>query len=186
MTGVDDQALLERLRSGDPQAAFRELVAAHGKAIYNVALFTLNDEIMAADATQEVFIRIWRGLKGFKAQAKLASWIYRITKNVCYDYLKKRRPERLDEDGEGALADNGQLGPEGEYLAGQQHLAVRRAVARLPERQRMAITLHYFHQRSYEEVAEIMEQPLGTVKSYLHRAKASLAGYLKEMEGRLV
>ena len=186
MTGVDDQALLERLRWGDPQAAFRELVEDHGKAIYNVALFTLNDEIMAADATQEVFIRIWRGLKGFKAQAKLASWIYRITKNVCYDYLKKRRPERLEEDGEGALADNGQLGPEGEYLAGQQHLAVRRAVARLPERQRMAITLHYFHQRSYEEVAEIMEQPLGTVKSYLHRAKASLAGALKEMEGRLV
>lgn len=186
MTGVDDQALLERLRSGDHQAAFRELLAAHGKAIYNVALFTLNDEVMAEDATQEVFIRIWRGLKGFKAQAKLASWIYRITKNVCYDYLKKRRPERLEEDGEGALADNGQLGPEGEYLAGQQHLAVRRAVARLPERQRMAITLHYFHQRSYEEVAEIMEQPLGTVKSYLHRAKASLAGALKEMEGRLV
>ena len=56
----------------------------------------------------------------------------------------------------------------------------------MPERQRMAITLHYFHQRSYEEVAEIMEQPLGTVKSYLHRAKASLAGALKEMEGRLV
>lgn len=186
MTGVDDQALLERLRRGDHQAAFRELVVAHGKAIYNVALFTLNDEVMAEDATQEVFIRIWRGLKGFKAQAKLASWIYRITKNVCYDYLKKRRPERLEEDGEGALADNGQLGPEGEYLAGQQHLAVRRAVARLPERQRMAITLHYFHQRSYEEVAEIMEQPLGTVKSYLHRAKASLAGALKEMEGRLV
>ncbi|MCH8837437.1 MAG: sigma-70 family RNA polymerase sigma factor [Candidatus Marinimicrobia bacterium] len=186
MTAVDDQALLERLRRGDHQAAFRELVVAHGKAIYNVALFTLNDEVMAEDATQEVFVRIWRGLKGFKAQAKLASWIYRITKNVCYDYLKKRRPERLDEDGEGALADNGQLGPEGEYLAGQQHLAVRRAVARLPERQRMAITLHYFHQRSYEEVAEIMEQPLGTVKSYLHRAKASLAGALKEMEGRLV
>lgn len=185
MIEVDDQALLDRLRSGDPQAAFRELVAAHGKAIYNVALFTLNDEVMADDAIQEVFIRIWRGLKGFKGQAKLASWIYRITKNVCYDYLKKRRPERLDEDGEQTLADNDRLDPEGEYLADEQHRAVRRAVARLPERQRLAITLYYFHQRSYEEVAEIMEQPLGTVKSYLHRAKSALAGALKEMEGRL-
>ena len=185
MTGVDDQALLDRLRSGDPRAAFRELVAAHGKTIYNVALFTLNDEIMAHDATQDVFIRIWRGLKGFKGQAKLSSWIYRITKNVCYDYLKKRRPERLDEDGEQTLADNDRLDPEGEYLADERHLTVRRAVARLPERQRLAIKLHYFHQRSYEEVADIMEQPLGTVKSYLHRAKAALAGSLKEMEGRL-
>ncbi len=186
MTDVDDQALLDRLRSGDPQAAFRDLVAAHGKAIYNIALFTLNDEIMAEDATQDVFIRVWRGLKGFKGQAKLGSWIYRITKNVCYDYLKKRRPARLDEDGERTLADNDRPSPEGQYLADERHLAVRQAVAQLPERQRLAITLYYFSQRSYEEVAEIMEQPLGTVKSYLHRAKAALAGSLKEMEGRLV
>ncbi len=185
MSGVDDQTLLDRLLSGDPEAAFRDLVAAHGRTIYNVALFTLNDEIMADDATQDVFIRIWRGLKGFKGQAKLGSWIYRITKNVCYDYLKKRRPERLDEDGERTLADNDRLSPEGQYLADERHLAVRTAVARLPERQRLAVTLYYFHQRSYEEVAEIMEQPLGTVKSYLHRAKAALAGAFKEMEGRL-
>ncbi len=183
MTGVDDQALLDQFRSGNPEAAFRELVAAHGKAIYNVALFTLNDEIQAEDATQDVFIRIWRGLKNFRGQSSLSSWIYRITKNVCYDFLKKRRLDPLDDEMERTLADTDRPSPEGQYLADERHLAVRRAVAQLPERQRMAVTLYYFHHRSYEEVAEIMEQPLGTVKSYLHRAKADLAGTLGGIEG---
>ncbi len=184
MTGVDDQAILDRFRSGNPEAAFRELVAVHGKAIYNVALFTLNDEILAEDATQEVFIRIWRGLKNFRGQASLSSWMYRITKNVCYDFLKKRRLVPLDDELERSLADTGQPSPEGQYLADERHSAVRRAVAQLPERQRMAVTLYFFHQRSYEEVAEIMEQPLGTVKSYLHRAKADLAGTLVGFKGK--
>ncbi|MCH7859858.1 MAG: RNA polymerase sigma factor [Candidatus Marinimicrobia bacterium] len=183
MAAITDQEIVQRFRSGDRELAFQQLVEAHGKNVYNIALFTLNDDILAEDATQDAFIKIYRGLGKFRGQAKLSSWVYRIVKNVCYDYLKKRHPAPLEDEQAYPLIDGAGSGPEETFFASEKHRAVRHAVDQLPRQQKMAVTLYYFHQRSYEEVAEIMEQPLGTIKSHIHRAKAILTTALGRYEG---
>ncbi|UCH61592.1 MAG: RNA polymerase sigma factor [Fidelibacterota bacterium] len=176
MTVVADQEILDKFRSGDRNGAFQQLVEIHGKAMYNIALFTLDDEILAQDATQDAFIRIYRGLGKFKGTAKLSTWMYRIVKNVCYDYHRKQRPAGLDEEFDAeALVDTAGVDPGATYQSGWQHAQLRRAVGQLPPKQRLAVTLHYFQELTYEEVAAVMNMPLGTIKSYLHRAKAALA-----------
>ncbi len=179
MTAVADQDILDSFRSGDREAAFRRLVEIHGKAMYNIALFTLNDDIPAQDA----FVRVYRGLGKFKGTAKLSTWMYRIVKNVCYDYLRKQRPAGLDEEFDAeALADTAGNDPGAAYQSNWRHAQLRRAVGQLPSKQRLAVTLHYFQELAYEEVAAVMDLPLGTVKSYLHRAKAALAQALGQEE----
>ncbi len=183
MTASADQEILDQFRSGERDAAFRRLVEAHGRTVYNIALFTLKDEILAEDATQDAFIRIYRHLGKFKGEAKLSTWVYRIVKNVCYDYLKKRRHNPMDEMEERYLVDNDGLGPEEAVLSDWRHEAVRDAVERLPVKQRLAVTMYYFQDRSYEEIAAIMGQPLNTIKSHLHRAKTALAQSLGTAKG---
>lgn len=178
MAAATDQEILDQFRSGNRDAAFKKLVEIHGKAMYNIALFTLNDESLAQDATQDAFLRIYRGLGRFKGRAQLSTWMYRIVKNICYDYLRQQRPEGLDEEfDEESLADPAD--PASVYQSGWQHAQLRRAVGQLPRKQRLAVTLHYFQNLGYEEVAAIMGMPLGTVKSYLHRAKVTLAKALR-------
>ncbi len=181
MAAASDAEILTLYRGGQVEAAFRLLVAAHGEKVYNIALFTLNDENLAADASQEVFIKVYRNLSRFKGDASLSTWLYRIAKNVCFDLLKKRHPERLEEDQERQLASPAP-GPEAETIQDWEHRRLRDAVAALPEVQRMAVNLYYFQQYSYEEIAEVMDQPLGTIKSHLHRGKSALAAALPERE----
>ncbi|MCH8328364.1 MAG: sigma-70 family RNA polymerase sigma factor [Candidatus Marinimicrobia bacterium] len=177
MATSSDAAILDLYRAGHIEEAFRKLVAEHGDNVYNTALFTLSDEMLAQDASQEVFLRVYRNLKRFKGDAQLSTWLYRIVKNVCYDLLKKRKPERLEEGQESRLRDDSDT-PETATMAQWEHRQLRDAVTQLPKFQRLALTLYYFQERSYEEVAEIMEQPLGTVKSHLHRGKAALGRLL--------
>ncbi|UCH09678.1 MAG: RNA polymerase sigma factor [Fidelibacterota bacterium] len=175
MDSLSDIEIIEQFQAGNYGEAFRNLVEIHGKTVYNIALFTLNDEVLAEDATQDAFIKIYRNLGKFKGQAKLSTWMYRIVKNVCYDYLKKRRPIALaDMEIEmDPASDEGS--PEEVAMSSWQHEELRNAIQQLPAKQRIAITLYYFQDKSYEETAAIMGQPLNTVKSYLHRAKATLA-----------
>ncbi|MFB0515937.1 MAG: RNA polymerase sigma factor [Candidatus Neomarinimicrobiota bacterium] len=182
---LSDTELVERFQAGDHEEVFKELVETHGKTVYNIALFTLNDEVLAEDATQDAFIRIYRGLAKFKGEAKLSTWMYRIVKNVCYDYLKKRPYERINEVEKIYHVAAAGHNPEEETLSTWQHRELRAAVERLPGQQRLAITLYYFQDKSYEEVAAIMGQPLNTIKSHLHRAKATLAKSLDYAQGEM-
>ena len=177
MTAASDAEILALYRKGQVEAAFRLLVAEHGEKVYNIALFTLNDEHLAADASQDAFVKVYRNLGRFKGEASLSTWLYRIVKNACYDLLKKRRPERLEENQERQLA-SPEPGPEEEALRDWEHRQLREAVAALPENQRLVVNLYYFQQQSYEEIAAVMQQPLGTIKSHLHRAKTALADVL--------
>ncbi|UCD38800.1 MAG: sigma-70 family RNA polymerase sigma factor [Fidelibacterota bacterium] len=185
MDSLSDVEIVEQFQAGNHEEAFRNLVEIHGKTVYNIALFTLNDEILAEDATQDAFIKIYRNLGKFKGQSKLSTWMYRIVKNVCYDYLKKRRYAPLDEIEEGyPMSDDGS--PEDEVMSDWQSRELRDAVEQLPIKQRLAITLYYFKDKSYEEVASILGQPLNTIKSHLHRAKSALEKSLTRLEGSFV
>ena len=92
MAAATDAEILTLYREGRVEAAFRLMVAAHGEKVYNIALFTLNDENLAADASQEVFIKVYRNLGRFKGDASLSTWLYRIAKNVCYDPVEEAAP----------------------------------------------------------------------------------------------
>ncbi len=98
MEAPTDAEILNQFRAGDREGAFQLLVETHGKAVYNIALFTLNDEVLAEDATQDAFIRIYRGLEKYQGRSSLSTWMYRIVKNVCYDQFKRRRTLPLDQE----------------------------------------------------------------------------------------
>jgi RNA polymerase sigma-70 factor (ECF subfamily) len=183
MGSLSDEEIVEQFQAGNHEEAFRNLVEIHGKTVYNIALFTVNDETLAEDATQDAFIKIYRNLGKFKGQSKLSTWMYRIVKNVCYDYLKKRRPISLDDSEAGTDPAADESSPEEVVMSSWQHEELRNAVQRLPAKQRLAITLYYFQDKSYEETAAIMGQPLNTVKSHLHRAKAALAKSVDYAQG---
>ena len=185
MPGGTDDDIIRRFRAGDREGAFKELVEIHGKTVYNIALFTMKDEVLAEDATQDAFIRIYRGLSKFRGQSKLSTWMYRIVKNVCLDTLKKRHPVRLEDDALENLPDGEAAGPEERAAAAWRQMEMRAAMARLRPRQRLALTLYYFQDQSYEEVAAIMGEPLGTIKSHLHRGKAALAPLLASLQRRV-
>ncbi len=158
-------------------AAFQQLVEEHGRRIYNIALFTLQDETLAADVTQEVFLRVYRYLDRFRGEAKLSTWLYRITRNCCLNQLKRERRYRVMEE---INPEHPAVGtPEIDLLRSERRELVRAAVGKLPPQQRLAIGLYYFHERSYTEVAELMELPLNTVKSHLRRARLALAQMLQ-------
>jgi len=180
-----DDIILSSYKAGNKKEALTGLIDSHGKSIYNIALFMLNDETAAEDVTHDVFFRIHKGLSHFKGKSTLSTWIYRITKNVCYDYLQHKKKwksedlEVLDKK----MSEFSNPDPEEKYQTMWTKKIVRSAVQKLPESQRMAITLSYFHSLKYEDIAVIMNVSLGTVKSNIFRGKKHLKQILEPILG---
>lgn len=175
----EDAELVRRCREGD-QEAFRTLVTRYHPRIFNLIYSLVKDRDEADDLTQEVFIKAFRSLAGFKGQAQVYTWLYRIAVNRCLDWLKNRgrRPEmslervevyRTDED---TLQSPGTADAETE----QRELgrALEKALRALSPDYRVALTLREVDGLSYEEIAEVIDCSVGTVKSRLFRARAQL------------
>lgn len=173
---MDETRLLRRCRQGD-DAAFAQLVESHKLLVYNIVDRMVGAEA-ADDLAQEVFVRVYQGLPGFRGEAKLSTWIYRITYRLCLEVLARRPPagarpalsgEPEEDHGEATVpvTDTG-------FARVEARQAVEQGLAQLPPHYRMALTLFYLQERRYDEIAEVMEIPLGTVKTYLHRARALL------------
>ncbi|MBC8548300.1 MAG: sigma-70 family RNA polymerase sigma factor [Candidatus Brocadiales bacterium] len=163
---------MKLFQKGVDENTFTRLVEEYGQQVYNIAAFTVQDEMLAEDITQEVFIKIYRKISDFRGEAKLSTWIYRITINTCYNHLKRDKKYRKMDEMPTHLSDG--ASPEMDLLRNDLHTAVRNAVGTLPKVQRMAISLYYFHDRSYVEIAEIMSIPMNTLKSHIYRAKQTL------------
>ncbi len=163
---------MKLFQKGVDEKFFTLLVEKYSQQIYNVAVFTVQNEMMAEDITQEVFIKIYRKISNFRGDAKLSTWIYRITKNTCYNHLKRDKKYREMDEIPTHLSDG--ASPEIDLLQNDLHASVRTAVGALPGTQRIAISLYYFHDRSYIEIAKIMGIPLNTLKSHIRRAKQTL------------
>jgi len=179
MVHADDAALIKRFNKGDPEA-FRDLVDRYKDLVHSVIRQTVPETNQAEDLAQEVFVRIYRGLDGFRGQSRLSSWIWRIAYRVCLSEIERIRRDRgivsLDEQ---EFAVNPKLHPD--LVDGSDaldNLATRdlwEAIFReLPARHRMILVLYYFRQLSYLEIAEVLDRPMGTIKSDLHRAKSAL------------
>ena len=166
---LDDRELVDRCRRGD-QEAFRELVDAYKRMVFAIISRSAADRSQIEDLAQDVFVRVHRGLVGFRGDSRLSTWICRIALNVCANARKSRPNEVLP--AEVAIADRA-------FNDFELRDRVARAMARLSERSRVVLTMYYFAGRSYEEIAGELDVPVGTVKTHLHRAKNELREILE-------
>ena len=185
MTREEELALVQRVQSGELDA-FEDLVRAHEKTVYNLALRMTGNPQDAEDMAQEAFLKAYRSLPDFRGESKFSVWLYRIVSNVCLDHLRKqsRRPAssltREDEDGEEQQLEVPDESQSPERLLEQKlpREAVQRGLAELPEEQRQILLLREIRGMSYEEIAETLGLEAGTVKSRIFRARKKLSAFL--------
>jgi RNA polymerase sigma-70 factor (ECF subfamily) len=165
----DDEALVRRVLERDPDA-FARLYDRHADLVYSVALRVLADPALAEDTAQDVFLRLWRTPQAYDpARGRFVSWLVSVARNRAVDEVRMRGRRRLREVGENANPEDPPDGrAEDPQLAVQvqaDRLAVRRALLTLPEEQRTALELAYFSGLTQQEIAERLQQPLGTIKT---------------------
>lgn len=175
---LSDEALVGLAKRRDA-GAFSELVRRHQHGVYRLALRYMRDPVMAEDMAQEAFIKGYRLLKGFRGDCRFSTWMYRVTSSVCLTELSRRRrrdevplegrPEQGYEDDRAEVRDRDEL--------------IRECVTRLPEHYATIVTMYYLNQESYEEIAAAMDIPLGTLKTWMFRARKELRTLVEEALG---
>jgi RNA polymerase sigma-70 factor (ECF subfamily) len=178
--GRPDEELVRSFLDGDREA-FAALVERHERRVYNLAFRMLGNPEDARDTSQDVFLTCLRKLSGFRGASTFTTWLHRITVNSCYDALRKRGREELVSDEERGFPEP----PASSDLADEAALAVdiQRALLLVPEEFRVALVMHDVQGIPYEEIAEALGAPVGTVKSRLHRGRVALARVLGMSEG---
>jgi RNA polymerase sigma-70 factor (ECF subfamily) len=176
-TDLDESHLIERAQAGDA-VAFGGLVLLHQDFVYDLALSVLRDPAEAEDLAQEAFVRTWLGLPNFRGRSQFRTWLYRIVTNLCYNRLPSLRREltSLGDDCLDNLVCNEVLNinPADSLEAREQLAALHHAIEQLPDSYHLLVTLRYQQELSYEEIAAVVNLPLGTVKTGLFRAKERL------------
>lgn len=166
-----ERELVERCRRGEV-GAFEELVDRYKSLVFAMIMRTLPDRSQAEDLAQDVFLRIHRGLPYFRGEARLSTWIYRIVVNVCMQD-RRRGPSSISlDDANARVATPTAADRHADDLELRDRL--EKAIAQLPAQYRLLIAAHYLRGVQYEDLAEAMNLPLGTVKTQLHRAKKQL------------
>jgi RNA polymerase sigma-70 factor, ECF subfamily len=179
---MDDESLLEQARHGD-SAAFTALVERYQDELYTMALRLLGTPADAADVVQETFLRAYMNLPRLRALS-VRGWLFRVAVNASRDVQRRavRRPADPLDAGDGKVLElpSHELGPEAAAEAKERTAAIRAAVMTLPLDYRVAVVLRDVNDLSYDEIAEALRVPLGTVKSRLSRARLQLAGALRD------
>ena len=164
--------LVIKAQQGD-RNAFSELVCLHTQSVMNVIYRMCGDTKLAEDAAQETFIQAWLHLSSFRPQASLRSWLYRIGVNAATDMLRKQK-RILPDDLETMQLRDPQLGPEGLFSQEEQTALVQKAILSLPDASRAVLVLREYQRLSYQEIADALDIPVGTVMSRLNYARKSL------------
>jgi RNA polymerase sigma-70 factor (ECF subfamily) len=190
---VDDRKLAAQAAKGR-DAAFRELLCRYERPVFSLVFRMVRDRALAEDLAQETFIRAFRAISSYNPRYKFSSWIFKIANNHTIDYLRKRRLDTVSIDGSphavtGEEEAQTRLVVESTGEAPDQYVEQRelgsqieQAIGELRPEYRTVVLLRHIEGHSYEEIADIMDLPLGTVKTYLHRARAELKGLLAGVE----
>jgi RNA polymerase sigma-70 factor (ECF subfamily) len=184
-----DASLALSAARGD-RRAFARLVEENKRSVYGLCVRLLSDPEEAKDAAQEAFTRAYASLESYDLEQAFAPWVLRIARNHCLDLLRRRLPARarveLDADEEDGphreLADTSSEQADDAIEKAQTRVALERAVAALPPNYREVVHLFHVEQLSYKEIAATMGIPLGTVMTWLHRARAQLRTLLEGQE----
>lgn len=174
-TGLDP-SVVDAFRSGDG-GAFATVYDRYARAVWSVAMTVLRDRALAEDATQETFLRAWRGAVDFDPQRPLAPWLLTIARRTAIDVLRREsRPTQGGHDGEQDVVVR---------MPGLEHAweawEIRLALDALPEDERDVIRMSHFEEMTHREIAATLDVPVGTVKSRSHRAHRRLAGRLAHL-----
>ncbi len=188
-----DGPLIARARAGDGDA-LDELVVRYQDRVFNMAYRILGNREDALDTAQEIFITVFKTLHRFEERARFSTWLYRVTVNRCRDELRRRatrkhaRPRSLDaaraaDEENGGRADPPARGPSPPELAiaGEASARIQEAIDGLPDDTREVMVLRDMEDCSYEEIADILAIPVGTVRSRLHRARSLMRDALQPM-----
>ena len=182
MQRVDDapaDAELVRLAQRGSREAFDEIVRRHQRQVYQLCYRFAGNHEDASDLAQDVFVRAYRALNGFKGQSALATWLYRIGVNVCLNRRALKTlpvgpmPQQEPPDAEAEPAD-------GAVMRGERAREVRAAIARLPKKQRATLILRTYHDLPHEEIAKILGSSVGAVKANFFHALGNLKKLLTE------
>jgi RNA polymerase sigma-70 factor (ECF subfamily) len=176
-----DAELVERALGGS-QDAYRALMERHAPAVFNVIARLVREPGVAEELAQDSFVKAFNALRSFDPAYKFINWILRIAHNTAIDHLRRRRPDTvsIDEESPGravseALIDDQQASPFDHAAHADLRADLEAALARLRPEYRRMVVMRYLEDLSYEDISEILDLPLGTVKSHLHRARAEMA-----------
>jgi len=176
--------LVELAQNGD-RNAFGELVRRHYQGVVMVVTRMCGDSGLAEDAAQEAFLRAWMNLPSYQPRSSLRNWLYRIAVNAALDMLR-RKPELALEDEDAQMVTDQAPGPETSLIEKEQSALLQNALLTLPEAARSVIVLREYGGLSYQEIANVLEVPIGTVMSRLNyarnRLRTILAGQLLKTE----
>ena len=166
---LSDIALVKLTKEGETEA-FSELARRHQQIVFNVSFRFMRDRALAEDMAQEAFLKAFRLLKGFRGDCSFSTWLYRVTCSVCLTELNRRKRRNEVEltpahDSRNAIQPN-------DALDMPEH--IRRCVSKLPERYATIITLYYLQGIAYEDIAQTMNIPMGTLKTWMFRARKQL------------
>jgi len=177
----DERTLVARAQRGDT-VALEELARAHRPVVLRVARHVLGDATLAEDVAQDALMRLQLSLPGFRGEAELGTWLYRITLNLCRNQMRKRRVDQLDdqalhvaESGRVTTADSTDRSIDRD----RARQAVRAAIDRLPDDQKEVVVLRFMSDLSYADIARITASPPGTISSRLFRALKRLGRELE-------
>jgi RNA polymerase sigma-70 factor (ECF subfamily) len=178
----DEKQLVKRMQQGERQA-FTEFVDAYGAQVHRLVRRYVENPTDAEDITQEIFVDLYRSIAGFRGEAALSTWIYRVAVNRCLRYRQKVRPQSVAYE-DGNLGSERDWRGDPERCAAKQELSaqVQGALGRLSEEHRDVVVLHEMHGLTYQECADLLNIPVGTVKSSLsnafRRLRDNLRGYV--------
>lgn len=185
-----DARLVKLARKGD-QGAFAELVDLYKDKLYHLGYRMLSNRHEAEDVVQETFLRVHKNWNRYDDKQKFSTWIYRIATNLCIDRLRKRKPsyyldaEMNEQDGlDGyTLIPGDERTPETEYLLSETQQTIHQAIEGLPAKYKSVIVLRYLQELSLQEISEVLDMPVTTVKTRVHRGREFLR---KKLEHKML
>ena len=181
---INDQTLLRMMARGD-ENALGELYDRYNRLVFSIAHNSLNDPALAEEVTQDVFLRVWKNANTYKPEhGKVSTWMVGITRNRAIDEFRHQsvRPQSNQvpwEIGDSDIEENG-LSVEAKVDQSLRQNQVRMAVAQLPEDQRLALAYAYFQGYSHREIASLLNEPLGTIKTRIRLAMKKIKEYLED------
>lgn len=170
-----DEDLVELVRQGNPEA-YRVLVDRHKQSVFSLIRCKVESRETAEDLAQEVFLKVYRSIPGFREDARFGTWLYRIALNTAADYLRSRRRRPVTamlDTVKGWFADSGNQ-PEEQVLLREERESAVKALLRLPEKYRNILFLHLIRQMPCREISELLDLPVKTVETRLYRGKSLL------------
>ena len=187
---LSDQEVVVKARAGN-EAAYRELLRRYERPVFSLIFRMVRDRALAEDLSQDTFVKVLNALDSYRPEFKFSSWVFKIANNVAIDQLRKRELDTLSLDGAPDARTKEEIeatalqavdrteSPLAELESRELGSRIEDAIGKLRPEYRSCILLRHVEGRSYEEIAEALDLPLGTVKTYIHRARHELREYLE-------